>query len=120
MTTSAVRATSRLIAVYMALSVLTVVALLVLTFVAPSFVNTQAWVRGVIIAVMSVVTFVIARRAAAGSPQALLRLRIIVLVLLVALVLVLFLLPLPLWMVVEQAACGVILAVVAVLLFVRR
>jgi len=104
---------------YLVLSWLTVVAIIVLSSVDPHLVNIQAWVRGIIIAVTSILTFLFARRAARGSQRGLLRLRIIVAILLVAVIAVLFFVPLPAWMVVEQAVCGALLAGTAVLVFRR-
>ena len=101
------------------LSILTVIAIAILSGVAPDLVSPQAWVRGIIIAATSILTFAFARRAAHGSPRALLRLRIVVAILLVAVVAVLFFLPLPVWMVVEQAVCGALLLATAIIIFRR-
>ena len=109
----------RLIAAYLAISCLTVAAIIVLSLVAPDQVNPNAWVRGVIVAMTSVLTFVFANRAAAGKPRALLRLRIVVVVLLVAFTAVLFFLPLPVWMKVEQSVCCALLLATAILIFRR-
>jgi hypothetical protein len=106
-----------LVGTYAILSVLTVAAIITFSAVAPSLVNPEAQVRGVIVAATSVLTFVFARRAARGNQRALLRLRIIVAIILVAVVAVLFFVPLPPWMVVEQAACGVLLAATALLIY---
>ena len=111
------RAVTWLVGAYAVLSGLTVVAIATFASVAPSLVNPQAWVRGIIVAVTSLLTFVFARRAAAGNTRALLRLRIIVVVILVAIGAVLFLVPLPGWMIVEQIACGILLLATAVLIF---
>jgi hypothetical protein len=111
------RAVTWLVGAYVVLSGLTVVAIATFASVAPSLVNPQAWVRGIIVAVTSLLTFVFARRAAAGNARALLRLRIIVVVILVAIGAVLFLVPLPGWMIVEQIACGILLLATAVLIF---
>ncbi|MBF6174093.1 hypothetical protein [Nocardia blacklockiae] len=108
---------SPLAAAYLALGVATVIALAVLSAVAPAQVTQQAWVRGVIVAITAILTYVFARRADSGDPRALLRLRIIVVILLVAFAAVLLFLPLPLWMVVEQALCLVLLAILALRLF---
>ncbi|NEN07295.1 hypothetical protein G3T36_15645 [Diaminobutyricibacter tongyongensis] len=113
------RAVTWLVGAYAALSLLTMVAIVVLTDLAPHLVSPQAWVRGIIIAATSILTFAFARRAAKGSPRALLRLRIVVGILLVAVVAVLFFLPLPLWMVIEQAVCGVLLLATALIIFRR-
>jgi hypothetical protein len=111
------RAVTWLVGAYVVLSGLTVVAIATFASVAPSLVNPQAWVRGIIVAVTSLLTFVFARRAAAGNARALLRLRIIVVVILVAIGAVLFLVPLPGWIIVEQIACGILLLATAVLIF---
>lgn len=111
------RAVTWLVGAYAVLSGLTVVAIATFASVAPSLVNPQAWVRGIIVAVTSLLTFVFARRASAGNARALLRLRIIVVVILVAIGAVLFLVPLPGWMIVEQIACGILLLATAVLIF---
>ena len=111
------RAVTWLVGAYVVLSGLTVVAIATFASVAPSLVNPQAWVRGIIVAVTSLLTFVFARRAAAGNARALLRLRIIVVVILVAIGAVLFLVPLPGWMIVEQIACGILLLATAMLIF---
>ncbi|WP_052226556.1 hypothetical protein [Microbacterium mangrovi] len=113
------RIAERLVLGYVVLSLVTVVTLLALSLFAPRDVTVEAWVRGVIVAGTSLLTLLFARRARSGGAKALLRLRIIVLVLIVAVVGVLFFLPLPLWMVIEQALCGVILVVAAIQIFRR-
>ena len=114
------RVVTWLVGAYAVLSGLTVVAIVTFASVAPSLVNPQAWVRGIIVAVTSLLTFAFARRAATGSPRALLRLRIIVAIILVAIGAVLFLVPLPGWMIVEQIACGIFLLATAFLIFRPR
>jgi hypothetical protein len=111
------RIAERLVLGYVILSLVTVVTLLVLTLLLPHDVTIQAWVRGVIVAGTSLLTLLFARRARSGGARALLRLRIIVVVLIVAVLGVLFFLPLPLWMVIEQALCGVILVATATQIF---
>jgi uncharacterized membrane protein YccC len=91
-----------------------------LSSVAPSQVSPQAWVRGVIVAATSVLTFVFARRAAQGHPRALLRLRIVVAIILVAIAGVLLFVTLPPWMVVEQSVCGLLLLATAAIIFRSR
>jgi hypothetical protein len=107
------------IGAYLVLSMLTVAAIIALSAIAPDLVTPQAWVRGIIVAATSVLTFVFANRAAKGNQRALLRLRIAVAVILIALGAVLFFLPLPLWMIVEQAACGALLLATAIIVFGR-
>ena len=60
-----------LVGTYLALSVLTVGAIVTLSVVVPSEVNPQAWVRGIIVAATSVLTFIFANRAASGNARAL-------------------------------------------------
>jgi hypothetical protein len=114
------RAVKLLVGAYAVLSILTVLVIVLLQFVAPHLVSPQAWVRGIIIAATSILTFAFARRAAQGAPRALLRLRIVVAILLVAVVAVLFFLPLPVWMVIEQAVCGALLLATALIIFRRQ
>jgi hypothetical protein len=116
----AFRAVLWLVGAYAVLSILTVVAIAILSGIAPELVSPQAWVRGIIIAVTSILTFAFARGAAQGSARALLRLRIVVAILLVAVVAVLFFLPLPAWMIVEQAVCGALLLATAILIFRKQ
>jgi hypothetical protein len=113
------RTAHRLVVGYVILSIATVLVLLLLSFIAPGGVTVEAWVRGVIVAGTSLLTLLFARRARTGGARALLRLRIIVIVLIVAVLGVLFFLPLPLWMVIEQALCGVILVATATQIFRR-
>ncbi|RDI66946.1 hypothetical protein [Nocardia pseudobrasiliensis] len=118
-TSRSMRATTalRLTKAYMLLSAATVLAVLVLTVLVPTQVTPQVWVRSIIVAITSVLTYLFARRAERGEPRALLRLQIIIVVLLVAFTAVLLFLPLPLWMVVEQAICLILLAIIAALIF---
>ncbi len=109
-----------LVGAYLVLSCLTVVAIAVLSALAPAQVSPQAWVRGVIVAATSILTLLFANGAVKGSPRALLRLRIVLVVLVVAVAGVLFFLPLPGWMVVEQAGCGVLLLGAAIAAFTTR
>lgn len=111
------RAVTGLVGGYVTLSVLTVVAIVVLSVAKPDLVNPQAWVRGIIVAATSILTLAFARGAARGRPRMLLRLRIVVTVILVAIAAVLAFVPLPLWMVVEQAVCGLLLLATAVIVF---
>ncbi|WP_027346894.1 hypothetical protein [Hamadaea tsunoensis] len=111
------RTARTLVAAYMAVSIATVAAIVYLAKQRPDQVTPQAEVRATIVALTSILTFVFAQRAVQGRPRALLRLRIVVAVLLVAVVGVLFFLALPKWMVVEQAVCGALLLLTALLVF---
>lgn len=117
MTRSSLLVARALVGAYLLLSVLTVVAIIVLSGSAPSLVNPEAWVRGIIVAATSILTFVFASQAVSGTPRALLRLRIVVVIILVAVVAVLFFVPLPAWMLGEQAVCGLLLLATAALIF---
>jgi hypothetical protein len=116
-TVPALRPVKWLVGAYLILSMLTVVAIITFSDIAPNLVIPQAWVRGIIVAATSILTFIFANRAATGNPRALLRLRIVVAVILIALVAVLCFLPLPLWMFIEQVACGALLLATAVIIF---
>lgn len=116
-TIPAFRAVKWLVGAYVVVSMLTVAAIIAFSDIAPNLVTPQAWVRGIIVAATSILTFVFANRAARGNPRALLRLRLVVAVILIAIAAVLVFLPLPLWMFVEQAACGALLLATAMIIF---
>jgi hypothetical protein len=111
------RAVKWLVGAYLILSLLTVAAIITFSDIAPNLVTPQAWVRGIIVAATSILTFVFANHAARGNPRALLRLRIVVAVILIAIAAVLLFPPLPLWMFVEQVVCGALLLTTAVIIF---
>jgi FtsH-binding integral membrane protein len=111
------RAVLWLLGAYLVLSWATVTLIVILSSTAPGLVTPQAWFRGVIVAAISILTFVLARKAAKGRPRALLRLRIVVTIILVAIVAVVFFLDLPTWMVYQQILCGALLLAVAILVF---
>lgn len=115
--TPAFRAVKWLVGAYLVLSMLTVAAITTLSNMAPHLVNPQAWVRGIIVAATSILTFIFANSAAKGNPRALLRLRIVVAIILIAIVAVVLFVPLPLWMIIEQAACGALLLATATIIF---
>jgi hypothetical protein len=114
---TALRVARQLVVGYVVLSVLAVATVITLSQLAPSQVNPQAWVRSIIVAGTSLLTYLFATRAVQGKPRALLRLRIVVTILVVAIIAVLFFVPLPLWMVIEQCACGVLLVGTAIVIF---
>jgi hypothetical protein len=98
-----------LAASYLAVSILTLVAVVLLRH-HPSIVTDAVWVRTSIVAVSTALTFTFAVRAAGGSRGAYRRLRILSLVMLVAIG-VIIALPgtFPVWLKVEQGLCGVLL-----------
>ncbi|KAB2363021.1 hypothetical protein [Actinomadura montaniterrae] len=100
---------------YLALSWLTMGAVYLLRD-HPSVVNDNVWVRGGIVALASLLSFALARRAAGGSRGAYRRLRILSAVMVVAVVVIVSL-PrfLPPWMRIEQAVCGLLLLRVVVI-----
>ncbi|HET6740403.1 MAG TPA: hypothetical protein VFH76_15765 [Kribbella sp.] len=112
---SALRSVQLLVIGYVAISVLTLVAIIALRNHA-SVVNAAVWTRGTIVVASSALTFLFARSAARGSRRGYLRLRIVSAVMLVAIV-VIIALPgtFPLWMKSEQAVCGLLLLAVTLL-----
>jgi hypothetical protein len=100
---------------YLAISVLTLVAIIALRNDAAA-VNAAVWTRGTIVVASSLLTFAFARRAARGSRTGFLRLRLVSAIMLVAIVVIIALpATFPLWMKCEQAICGLLLLGVAVL-----
>ncbi|MGZ0149804.1 hypothetical protein ACXJJ3_22270 [Kribbella sp. WER1] len=106
---AALRSVQLLVTGYLAISVLTLIAIIVLRH-HTDVVNSAVWVRGTIVVGSSLLTFLFARRAAKGSHRGYLRLRIVSAVMLVA-IFVIIALPgtFPLWMKGEQAVCGLLL-----------
>ena len=122
-TTTAVRQDTRtalhtarlLVAGYAGISVLTLAAIVLLRD-HPTIVTPAVWVRGTIVAVTSLFTWLFATRAAQGSRRAYLRLRIISVVLVVAIATIIALPGVfPVWMKIEQGVCGLVLLGVVVL-----
>lgn len=112
---AALRSVQLLVAGYLALSVLTLIAIIALRN-HTSIVNDAVWTRGTIVVGSALVTFLFARSAARGSRRGYLRLRIVSAVMLVAIVVIISLPGLfPLWMKGEQAVCGLLLLGVALL-----
>ena len=66
------RTVRRLVGAYVILSLATVAVIAVLSKLSPGQVNPQAWVRGIIVAGTSLLTFAIARRAFPGQPRTML------------------------------------------------
>jgi hypothetical protein len=116
----ALRTVTALVGSYLAISVLTLGAIIVFRD-NPSIVNTAVWIRGTIVVASAALMFVFARRASDGAARAFLRVRLISAIMLVAIV-VIIALPgtFPLWMKLEQALCGVLLFVVVILVNSRR
>ncbi|GLW07780.1 hypothetical protein Misp01_29100 [Microtetraspora sp. NBRC 13810] len=103
-----------LIGGYAAVSVLTLVAVIVFRHDA-AMVTTAVWIRGTIVAAASLLTLFIAVRAARGDRRMLLRLRVVTAAMLVAIV-VIIAVPgaFPLWLKLEQGICGLLLLAVVV------
>jgi hypothetical protein len=112
---AALRSVQLLVTGYLAVSVLTLVAIVALRH-HTSVVNDAVWVRGTLVVASSALTFLFARRAAQGSRRGFLRLRIVSAVMLVAIVVIVSL-PgtFPRWMKGEQAVCGLLLLGVVLL-----
>ena len=112
-TRTAFRTMKRLVGGYLAISVLTLLAIVLMRNDAGA-VNSAVWVRGIIVVVSAAVTFILTVRAARGSRPAYRRLRIISAVMVVAIA-VIIALPgtFPVWMKIEQAVCGLALLGVA-------
>jgi hypothetical protein len=106
---AAFRNTKRLVAGYLAISVLTLIAIVAMRH-HTAIVNDAVWVRGTIVVLSALLTLLFTVRAAGGSRRALLRLRIISAVMVVAIATIIAL-PgtFPVWMKVEQGVCGLLL-----------
>lgn len=119
-TTPAFRAAKLLAGGYLLLSVLTLAAIVLLRDDS-SAVNAAVWIRGTIVAVSALLTYLFAVRAARGSRRAYLRLRIVSAVMVVAIV-VIVALPgtFPLWLKIEQSVCGVLLLCLVAIVNGRR
>ena len=112
--------TKTLVGLYVALSWLTLVAVVVLRD-HHDIVTDAVWVRVPIVALSSLLTFWFATQAGKGSPRGLLRLRLVALIMTVAIVVIVSL-PgtFPVWLRVEQGVCGVLLLSVLALTSRRR
>jgi hypothetical protein len=98
-----------LVGVYLAISVLTLVGIVLLRHHV-TVVTDAVWVRGSIVVASATLMSVFAARAAQGSKGAFRRLRVVSAVMVVAIV-VIVAVPgvFPVWMKVDQAVCGVVL-----------
>lgn len=107
--TAAFRTVKTLVTGYLALSVLTVVAVVILRH-HPSVVTDAVWVRTVIVVGSAVLMTTFAARAARGHGRSYLRLRLVSAIMLVAIA-VIIAIPgdFPIWLKVEQGACGLLL-----------
>lgn len=115
---AALRGARWLLAGYTVLSVLAMGVLVVLRDDA-TVATDAAWVRASIVLVSSLLTLLFAAQAAGGSPKGYLRLRLVTAIMLVAII-VIVAIPgaFPVWLRVEQAVCGLLLA--GVVLLVNR
>jgi hypothetical protein len=113
-TVRAFRTIQRLVGSYLALGVATVVAVVLMRDDAAE-VNPAVWTRTVIVVATAVLLLAITARAAQGSRGAYRRLRIVSVVATLAIVAIVALPgPFPLWLKLDQAVCGLIMAGIAV------
>jgi hypothetical protein len=98
-----------LVGSYLAISVLTLVAIVLMRH-HPSVVNDAVWVRGTIVVASALLMTAFTVRAARGSSRAYLRLRLVSAIMVVAIA-VIIALPgtFPLWLKIEQGFCGLLL-----------
>jgi hypothetical protein len=103
------RGTRLLVATYLGVSVLTLVAIVLLRN-HPAIVTAAVWIRATIVVASALLTTVTAARAARGSRPAYRRLRLISAVMVVAIA-VMIALPgtFPVWLKIEQGICGLVL-----------
>ncbi|WP_433411308.1 hypothetical protein ACQP1V_22230 [Microtetraspora malaysiensis] len=103
-----------LISGYAAVSLLTLVAMIVFRHDV-TMVTEAVWVRGTIVAAGSLLTLFFAVRAARGDRRMVLRLRIVTAIMLVAIVVIIALPGMfPFWFKLEQGVCGLLLLPVVV------
>ncbi|MFI5712568.1 hypothetical protein [Kribbella sp. NPDC051620] len=107
--TAAFRTVRALVAGYLVLSVLTVVAVVILRH-HPSVVTDAVWVRTVIVVGSAALMTTFAARAARGHGRSFLRLRLVSAIMLVAIA-VIIAIPgdFPVWLKIEQGVCGLLL-----------
>ncbi|MEX2969856.1 hypothetical protein [Streptomyces sp. C184] len=117
---AAFRSTKLLVGCYLALSVLTLVAIYLLR-ADTALVNDAVWIRGSIVVASASLMFVCALQSARGSRRSYRRLRIISGVM-VAAIAAIIALPgtFPLWMKIEQGVCGLLLIGVLVIVNGRQ
>lgn len=117
---AAFRSTKLLVGCYLALSVLTLVAIALLRS-DTALVNDAVWIRGSIVVASASLMFVCALQSARGSRRSYRRLRIISGVM-VAAIAAIVALPdaFPLWMKIEQGVCGLLLIGVLVIVNGRQ
>jgi hypothetical protein len=114
-TDKAFQAIKELVAGYLAVSVLTLAAIIVMRN-HPHDVNSAVWTRGVIVVASAALTLLFTIRAAGGSRRSYLRLRIISTVMPFAIaVIIAWPGTFPAWMKVEQGVCGLLLIAIAVM-----
>lgn len=115
-TRTAFRNLKLLVGAYVAISVLTLAAIILLRD-HPDMVTSAVWVRGTIVVASSLITYLLTVRAGQGNRGAYRRLRIISAALVVAIA-VIIALPgtFPLWLKIEQGACGLILLGIVVII----
>jgi hypothetical protein len=108
-TVAAFRSVRRLAGAYVAISVLTLVAIVLMRHDA-ALVNPAVWIRASIVAASSMLMAAFVRAAARGSARAYLRLRLVSAIMVVAIVVIVSL-PgtFPVWLKIEQGVCGLIL-----------
>jgi hypothetical protein len=108
-TVAAFRSVRRLAGAYVAISVLTLVAIVLMRHNA-ALVNPAVWIRGSIVAASSMLMAAFVAGAARGSARAYLRLRLVSAIMVVAIAVIVSL-PgtFPVWLTIEQDVCGAIL-----------
>lgn len=112
---TSIRTLHRLLVAYLAISVATLVAIVVLRN-HPAIVTAAVWTRAIIVVVTAILLILFTARAGRGSRGALRRLRVVSVITPVAIA-VIIALPgtFPLWMKIEQGVCGLLMIAVAVL-----
>lgn len=114
-----IRAMRLLVGGYLAVSVLTLGAIVLMRNT--SAVNAAVWIRGTIVVASALLTTAFVAGNARGSRRAYLRLRIVSAVMVVAIAAIISIPgPFPLWMKIEQGFCGLLLIGVVVIANGRR